>query len=188
MTYNPAIPQSTDIPSQSQSQILTNFSQANTIFGIDHVAFNDATAANRGKHDQSTYIEQGADPATLANEIAIYAKDVSGASRLFQRLESSGTVLPFTPVIVTSVVLAQNQYSFSFGSIIIKWGTASAGDNATVTFTTSFNVAPSVFVTINQNISTSTARFLYVSGSPGVASFSSKANDTYTFSYLAIGS
>jgi len=38
MSYNASIPQATDLISQSQSQIQTNFSQANTAFGIDHTA------------------------------------------------------------------------------------------------------------------------------------------------------
>ena len=91
MTFNPNIPQATDLTSASQSQILTNFSQLNTIFDVDHVTYDNATVANRGKHDKSTYIEQGADPATSANEVALYSKDLSTVSTLYMRKESSGT-------------------------------------------------------------------------------------------------
>jgi hypothetical protein len=99
MTFNPDIPQSTDDISQSQGEILTNFDQLNKIFGSnagalqvgDHIAFNDATTANRGKHAKARLIEQAADPATAANERALYTKDVGGATELFTRDEASGT-------------------------------------------------------------------------------------------------
>lgn len=95
MTYNPSIPQSSDLISQSQAQVLTNFSQLNTIFDVDHVTYNDATSANRGKHDKSTYVE-GSDPVTSTNEVAVYSKDTGTQPDLFYRPESSGTATRLT--------------------------------------------------------------------------------------------
>lgn len=92
MTYNPSIPQANDIISQSQGQILTNFNQANTIFDVDHVTFDNATVANRGKHDKSTYVELAADPVTAFNEVAVYSKDTGTQPDVFVRLENNGTV------------------------------------------------------------------------------------------------
>src|SRR5437899_7348489 len=91
MTYNANIPQATDLISQSQSQLLTNFSQANTAFGIDHTAFDVLT--NQGKHKKATLVEQTIDPVTLANEAAVYSKDVAGVTTTFLRKESAGTVI-----------------------------------------------------------------------------------------------
>jgi hypothetical protein len=53
MSYNANIPQATNIISSSQGQLLTNFSQLNTIFDVDHVTF-DATS-NNGQHQQITF-------------------------------------------------------------------------------------------------------------------------------------
>lgn len=92
MTFNPNIPGPNDIISQSQAQIQTNFSQADSIFDVNHVTFDDSSAADRGKHRRSTYIEV-TDPVTAANEIAVYAKDVSGSTRMFLRQENNGTVI-----------------------------------------------------------------------------------------------
>ena len=124
MTYNANIPQASDLISQSQGQLLTNFSQANTAFGVDHTAFDVVT--NQGKHKKSTYVEQAADPATAANEMAIYSKDVSGSTRLFYREESAGTVVQATSAF-SQVTSAASGSSFLPGGIIIKWGIFSTG-------------------------------------------------------------
>lgn len=75
MTYNPNIPQSTDNISVSQGNLLTNFQQINALYGTnsagagvpgaDHVAFNDATSANRGLHKKVTFTNVTADPSNL---------------------------------------------------------------------------------------------------------------------------
>ena len=132
MSYNPNIPQASDIPSQSQGEMLTNFSQLNTVFDVDHVPFNDGTVSNRGKHDQSTYIELGADPSTAANEVAVYCKDVGGNSRLFMRQESAGTVIQLSGANPTS---GTSGSTFLAGGLIIKWGVrTSPSDGVSVTF------------------------------------------------------
>lgn len=130
MTFNPNIPGANDLISQSQSEIQTNFAQSNTIFDIDHVTFDDATSADRGKHRKSTYIEV-ADPTTVANEMAMYAKAVSGATRLFLRQENNGTIFQFSGPDPTAAATGQ---TFLPGGIILKWGTTSANGTTAITF------------------------------------------------------
>lgn len=127
MTFNPNIPQPNDLISDSQAQLQTNFSQSNSIFNFDHVTFDDATSINRGKHRHSTYIEQLVDPTTLANEMAVYSKDVGGLSRLFYRNESNGSVIPLTGFDPTS---GGNGRVFLPGGIIMMWGQFSPVTNA----------------------------------------------------------
>lgn len=82
MSYNPSIPQPTDRPSDSQAQILANFTQLNTIFGQEHVTFN-ATADN-GEHTKVTInAPLGADPGLADPKSSIYTKTVAGDSELF---------------------------------------------------------------------------------------------------------
>ena len=88
MTYNPSIPQSTDIPSQSQSQLLTNFTQLNTVFSTNHVAFNNATVANRGKHNDVSLLQQAIEPAAVANEGQLYTKGVAGVPAPTYRIQA----------------------------------------------------------------------------------------------------
>ena len=101
MSYNPNIPTSAQIPSQSQFDFLTNFGQLNTVFNVDHYTYNEANANLRGKH-LHTIFPNGAAPATIASEVALYAKLVSAASQLFFRPESAGTEVQVSNVPFTS--------------------------------------------------------------------------------------
>jgi hypothetical protein len=77
-TYNAFIPQPADFLSNSQQDLLNNFSSANTSFGFDHYAFNDATDDN-GKHNKVTTpiitgtLNATTPPTTLENEPILYA-------------------------------------------------------------------------------------------------------------------
>lgn len=136
MVFNPNIPAATDDPSQSQSQMLTNFNLANTYFGVNHVAFN--AASDQGKHNFSTYVDQGGDPATAVNEIALYSKDVGGNSTLFLRKENNGAVVQMSNL---NPVSAANGYTFLPGALLLQWGTATliALGDTTVNFPITFS-------------------------------------------------
>lgn len=135
MTFDPTIPNATHFVSADQPQITINFSQLNSIFDIDHVKYNDATVGNRGKHKQSTYIEQGSDPTTVANELALYSKDLATVSTLYLRKENNGTVIQMSGQDPT---IAASGSTFLPGGIILKWGTATAATNTAVTFASAF--------------------------------------------------
>lgn len=83
-TYNPSIPQATDLISNSQAQILTNFGQLNTQFGVDHSAFNTGSANGTGFHTKVTLV-QGADATAVASANVIYTKAAGGFNELFMR-------------------------------------------------------------------------------------------------------
>lgn len=91
MTYNPNIPQASDDPSDSQGQILTNFGQLNTLFDKDHVAYNDATSADRGQHRKVSLINVIADPGLAAPKATLYTKAVNTQNQLFFQNDSAGT-------------------------------------------------------------------------------------------------
>lgn len=127
MAYNNAIPAANDLLSQSQDDILQNFIEIKTLIDIDHETFG---AANQGKHKQVTLPEQGADPATAANEVAVYSKlSTEGAlgSALFLRHEGSGTVTDFT-----SSTQAANGWTRLPSGILLKWGSGTTAGGAQV--------------------------------------------------------
>lgn len=96
MTFSPTIPASTDLISVSQGDIQTNFSQLNTIFQVDHVEYNNATVANRGKHKALTMLASAA-PTPIAGEASLYVFNSGGTrEQLRYRRESSGTIYPIT--------------------------------------------------------------------------------------------
>lgn len=95
MTFNANIPQATDLISQSQSQIQTNFSQANTAMAVDHVAFDVLT--NQGFHKKVTFQAVIADPGQVTPISSLYIKTVSGKSQLFfQNGALAANVIPIT--------------------------------------------------------------------------------------------
>jgi len=101
MTYNPEIPKAKDVMADSQGDMLTNFTQLNTIYGTagDHVAFNAASGA--GKHKKVTFLSQGSDPdadspETRENELALFALEDGTDTELYLRKESNGDVNQFT--------------------------------------------------------------------------------------------
>jgi len=73
MVYLSTIPQSTDRPSQSQAQILSNFIDLDLVFDVDHVTF--SATADRGAHNQLTMLESAAAPATGADRGMVYTLD-----------------------------------------------------------------------------------------------------------------
>ncbi len=95
MTYNPDKPLPEDDLADSQGDLNTNFTQLNTQFAVNHVAFNDS-GADKGKHKFVTFVEQAADPESKGNEYLVYAKDDSGEPELFARPQSSGTAYQIT--------------------------------------------------------------------------------------------
>lgn len=88
MAYDPDIPAPADLLSVSQGDLLENFDQLNTQFGVNHVEFNDA-GANKGKHKFCSFVEQADDPAVQGDEYLLYSKeDVSGDTELYLKPES----------------------------------------------------------------------------------------------------
>lgn len=137
MTFTPGIPQSGQSLGNSRTQIVDNFTNYNDTMSQDHVAPN---ATGQGKHKLSTYVEQAADPATLANELAMYCKDLAGISSLFLRKESSGTVIQLSG---QDPVLASPGSTILAGGVYIKWGTGNSNEGPAApanftTFTTAF--------------------------------------------------
>lgn len=126
MAYNENIPQAADNPSQSQSQLLANFQEISTAFNLNHGDFNDAS---QGQHTFLQMPEQGAAPATAADEGAVYTKVAGGATELFFREESNGAERQITSAFTGGV-----NGSFTLpGGLIVKWGTTTmTGASTTV--------------------------------------------------------
>ena len=190
MTFNPSIPQANDIISSSQPQILTNFTQLNTLFGIDHIEYDNATAANRGKHNKITFIQQAADPAPPAGEIALYTKNVGGTPRLFIQEQAPGSAIyQFSGAVPTA---ANPGSTWLPGGLIIKFGTQllNQAGNTTINFVSAF---PTNVFSITTCLRSATGGLNdtdhYILGSPGLASFviRNPTNHAYTLNYIAIG-
>lgn len=150
MTYNPNIPQPNDRPAQSQGQILTNFTQLNTIFDENHVTFNNVTVADRGKHKFVVIKRNGGDPTTAGTDTALYTKSSSGTSQLFWRFQGDGSVVRITNSIPPFAV--QNGYTWLPGGMMLQWGTANVNQDGTgnIVFPTPFSGVPYVVLPVIQ--------------------------------------
>jgi hypothetical protein len=88
MTYDPNIPLAADLLSDSQADLLANFGQLNTQFGVNHVAFNDVSA-DKGKHKFVQFVRQATAPATAsigASEIVMYGKADGTDTELYGKM------------------------------------------------------------------------------------------------------
>lgn len=190
MTFNSAIPGANDPISQSQAQIQTNFSQSDLIFDINHVTFDNASVASRGKHRKVDYIRVAA-PGSIAAEAVVYQKLAGGSSNLFMQRDGVATELQLTgPTPVTG----SNGEGFMAGAsapILYKWGQFTTGANPQVVTFTALAPALSAFPTNCFVV------LLTPINSGGIASFrvSTQNATSFTvntpagssFSFLAIG-
>lgn len=127
MAYNNNIPLPGDQISVSQADLLNNFVALQTLIDVNHVDF---ASADQGKHKWVSFPQQGANPSTLATEVALFSKvsALSAVPELFFRNANNGAVYEFTS--------SQNDIAgftrFPSG-ILIKWGYSSAdGQEITV--------------------------------------------------------
>lgn len=90
-TYNSAIPQPTDLISNSQSQILGNFDQLNTQFAIDHTAFNTGSGNGDGFHKKVTLATKNTPGAQTDPSSAIYSASgtASTVAELFYKNQNA---------------------------------------------------------------------------------------------------
>jgi hypothetical protein len=170
----------TDLISVSQGQLLTNFTQLNTVFGGDHVEFNNATSANRGKHTVVHLRQQGSDGTTTSGEGALYVK----ANNLYFRQASNGTVIQLTGASTAAssgTILLANGIRMNWGNATGVW----QGVN-TVTYATAFSSAAWSITLTAQLTAAFSGLTVYASGTTTFTPTSSYA-PSHRINYIAIG-
>lgn len=161
-TYNPNVPQGTDNLSVSQGQILGNFSQLNTQFAVDHVAFNTGSGNGNGHHKKVTFDNAPVSPTLSGTQSAIYPQLLNSAQNMVWGNASNATQItgPYS--------LAAQGYAFLPGGLLIKWANVSfnAG-NGTISFPTGSGIPvfSGIYTVFIQNTGNNlTNEFSYVSG------------------------
>lgn len=109
LSYNQNIPQGPDATLKSQAQLRANFQIINEVFADNHMPLNDNL---QGMHRVITFQPQGSDPATGADQVALYNKlDGSSLPELFFRPHNSATPIQMTyPSINTSSMTTQQTF------------------------------------------------------------------------------
>ena len=192
--YNPSIPQGTDNLSNSQVQMLNNFTELNTIFDADHYTWNNITSANRGLHRQVTLpAVLGADPTPAGAASSIYSKTFSAATTLFFANSAGNGALWYGgtgPGKVTSTTAGNDSVgTMTLGNgIIFKWGVFNVSTASTpYLFVTPFPTA-CFQVLVSSGSAAGTIDISVVDGTIAAAGFSARVNSgTHPCHFIAIG-
>lgn len=191
MSYNPNIPQATDRPSVSQGQFLTNFQQLNTVFSNDHVAFNNATVANRGKHKKVTLISSST-PTTDPTDLALYSQTVGGVVKWFFMYPNTGSIVQLS--LGTAPLSAASGYTWLAGGMMMQWDkviNVPVGTSGNISFPVAFASTPYSITCTFSRSATSNVQSVYVlSGSVNLNNFKMVTAGTTTphdVYYIAIG-
>ena len=134
MTYNPNIPQSTDFISASQPEILENFIQLNTQFGVDHQAYWTGSANGDGHHKQVTFDNSVSPSAPGGTQSIAYPHLVTNQEFFFQNASKA--------VQVTNTVLNNTSgEGFMPGGLQMRVGTGTFSGGGPGTSSVNFSSA-----------------------------------------------
>ena len=142
MTYNANIPQPTQLISVSQGQLLDNFGQLNTQFGVDHVAFNTGSGNGDGHHKQATFDASVTPSTPTGTQSVLYPQTVGGLIQLFFQNATTTTQLTGAASVVSNP-----GYVFLPGGLIMKWGSG-AVTGSPVAFSPVFPTAAFAMVVV----------------------------------------
>lgn len=195
MTFDPSIPQANDALKASQSALLTNFTQLNAQFGVDHDPFEDLGSNGDGKHKQVTFRNVAAPIAQLDPQSILYTKLGTGGvytNHVLPFFRNESGELPVLPDLQQS----GTDLGFQFGNMIINFGTGtilSGSSSANVTWKIPFTTSAFIALASKNSIGIGPSGLsanLTSSGNATTGTFS--ANTTLSsgnlpFFYLAIG-
>lgn len=205
MAYNPNIPQATDVLSQSQQDLLNNFTSIGNTFDVNHVDFN--AGADAGKH---IYVEFPAQPMSPpitfpAGEMVLYSflSGVTSQNEIYVNKTNQATVvqIPLTASILSVASDPGNNVSgwtYLPSGILLMWGNGTANGNTNITFPVAatvptFTNVMSVQLTTYANSTSDSNTFVRLSAftNTGFQCYGSARTSVSTsacaFQYLAIG-
>ena len=132
MPFNAAIPQAGDLLSQSQVDLLANFTAINTFVNVNHEAFNSVAPHAQGKHKQIEMPVQAAAVATDLTQWSMYVKNNTlgiPAPAIFLRPPVSVQHPAGNEIDMTTALLTTTGWCRLACGIIVKWGTSAVAAN-----------------------------------------------------------
>lgn len=197
-SYNPNIPQATDFLADSQLDIKNNFNQANTTFGVNHIAFNVAPDNGLHKWVQMPLVANYAaiTPAPAASQDVVYSKTATSEAagtetNLFMSPDASGNEYQLTRTVTGKfssfgTTAANKGWTFLPGGLLLQYGfvngTLSGGTSASITFPVAFTTG--VFSLQTSLAYTTTAPSS--TGGVGNVTFDTASLSTTGFTYTVI--
>ena len=131
MVYLPTIPAANDKPAQSQSEIQENFTQLNSQFLTEHVAFN--AAADNGQHKFVT-LRRSAGVVPVGDNMVI-AQALTPAGNPYVQALNATSIFSIPLVYTTTVAVlvgTSNLIDFAALGLVPQAGTLFVYDTATV--------------------------------------------------------
>lgn len=201
MTYNPLIPQPTDLLSNSQPQILTNFGQLNTQFSVDHIGFNTGSSNGDGTHKKITFDNATSPTPTPSGTVSnLYPALVSGEQEVIWKnathttqITSGGLPIWKGGTIGTSgVATATTGGNDSVGSLNLpngiqfRWGNGFLTSGGSVTFTPAFTTFCFNIQITRVNSGTSPVNVVQSFTNTGFT-INTSSSGSVRFEYFAIG-
>lgn len=174
MTYQANIPQSTDLISVSQDDLLQNYQAIDAAWNINHVDFN---LASQGKHKFVEMPVQGADPAGAAGEFTLFSKtNVAGNNEVFYKRNAEANSYQLSG---PNPNRAAKGSTFLPGGLLLQWGLETTiANNQQYTFDKAFAAAP-YSITLTGVRSNNQQRALWVSdGTVTTTAFRIKTDST----------
>jgi hypothetical protein len=184
--YNPSIPQASDLISNSQSQILANFGQLNTQFGVDHSAFEAGGSNGTGFHKQVTFpaavVAAPTGVVGIIHDVIAAMGSVSFATKPIPYFANSVGDFPIMPDINKGT---GNDFSFQIGKLIVNCGfnTTSAGRTANIVFNQSYT-ANIIYIGLQ---AFTVPSIMTVSAQTNMGFTSNSNNPSVPFYYIAFG-
>jgi hypothetical protein len=123
MAYNPNIPLATDVIKVSQSNIVQNFTQIQTLIDVNHGDFG---TPNEGQHLFVTLPNNNAVPLPADDSLNVYANNYAptNQSELFV-IRQDAVTWPITASSQTA-----RGYTYLPSGLILQWGNATINSNA----------------------------------------------------------
>jgi len=136
--YNANVPQSTDLLSQSQSDLLNNFIAIQTLIDVNHVDF---ASGDQGKHKFITFPVQSPAPTFAAGEEGLYnflnATTVQNELYVHKQTGATTVEIPFTASILSTnsaPIVNSGGWTYLPSGILMKFGHATANGFTAFTF------------------------------------------------------
>jgi hypothetical protein len=140
MAYQANIPASTDLLSDSQSDIQGNFQAIQTLIDVNHYDF---ASSDQGKHFMVSMPVQSPAPTFAAGEVGLYAflNPTTSHNELYinKTNESTVTQIPATAStlsITSAPVQGTAGFSYLPSGIYITWGSTTVNGNTLITLPT----------------------------------------------------
>lgn len=186
MSYNPGVPTANQTFKETQGPINTNFTVANTAFGVDHVNFQ--TVTNQGNHNKVTLVTT-TDPAAVAQGPIVYSKSIGGKQEIFfrQATGDGSAVVQLTDMANAITGGTANGSTFLPGGVIMKWGQFNA---VTATFTLTYttgNFPTNTLAVVLTPINSGSGGNYRISGLSSTGFTVVNPNAGSTFYFVAIG-